>query len=119
MSDWVPAILSLCLVLMCLFADWAGALVHLTDFANLLSLQLCCFVLEGLSKRGPQLRLQKSYQFQVPKTNPKLAPCLAQLAQRDGLKASLEASSWVFVAFLSCTAAQWIMNRSYSRQEVL
>ena len=23
----------------------------------------------------PQLRLQKSYQFQVPKTNPKLAPC--------------------------------------------
>ena len=30
---------------------------------------------KGLEQGRPQLRLQKSYQFQAPKTNPKLAPC--------------------------------------------
>jgi hypothetical protein len=30
---------------------------------------------KSLEQGRPQLRLQKSYQFQVPKTNPRLAPC--------------------------------------------
>jgi len=44
---------------------------------------------QSLGPQGrPQLRLQKSYQFQVPKTNPKLAPCTCSLGH-DNLSLSV------------------------------
>ena len=47
-----------CLVLVCLSADWAGALVHLTDFANLLGfnsvVSYLCVCPQTMQTRAPE-----------------------------------------------------------------